>query len=276
MSLTRIQPLLTWRSALCDSDLEPTTRHVALTLSLYMGERGDSAHPGAARIAHDSGLSERSVRTHLGILVDRGWLRVVTRGGLKGAKKVANAYEATIPVPPAPMAVPVPPIPLSPTDAAGASVTREPDAPIDRPPLQLTTRTPEPVADHLSRNSPEPPLPPTASDDRPVDEMGVWGDVLAAMTDRELAQHKGVIRNVTRWRTKVRARLADEHVDQATVLFKRYPTITAAQMADVLLGAPVPRHLERVPCDRGCDRGMISGPDGYRQCECIKPTAVSA
>lgn len=94
---TRILPLLTWRSALCDSDLEPTTRHVALTLSLYMNERGGSAFPGASRMARDTGLAVSTVRTHLAALVESSWLVLVEKGGVKGERKTANHYQATIP-----------------------------------------------------------------------------------------------------------------------------------------------------------------------------------
>jgi hypothetical protein len=95
----KLSPLFTWRSAVCESGLPPTTRHVALTLSLYMNERGGSAFPGASRLSHDTGLHEDSVRKHLLSLVHAGWLRQTHRGGLKGAKRTANTYVATVPPP---------------------------------------------------------------------------------------------------------------------------------------------------------------------------------
>lgn len=87
---------ITWRSAVCDSDLPSVTRHVALTLSVYMSERGDSAFPGAARLARDTGLSERCVRQHLGVLTAAGWLELTKRGG---GRKCANVYRAAVPKP---------------------------------------------------------------------------------------------------------------------------------------------------------------------------------
>src|SRR4051812_29224564 len=89
-----IKALFTWRSAICESDLPATTRHVALALSLYMSERGDSAHPGATRLARDTGLSERCVRSQLAKLAETGWLILRERGGEKGDKRRANVYEA--------------------------------------------------------------------------------------------------------------------------------------------------------------------------------------
>jgi hypothetical protein len=92
--MNRLLPLFSWRSAICQSDLASTTRHVALTLSLYMSERGDSAYPGAERLASDTGLTVRCVRQHLKTLEERGWLVCRVRGG--GAGK-ATEYAATIP-----------------------------------------------------------------------------------------------------------------------------------------------------------------------------------
>lgn len=96
--MTRIAPLLTWRGSVCESDLQPTTRHVALTLSLHMSERGDSAFPGPTLLSHETGLSLRCVKEHLGILVEKGWLVVVERGGIKGDTRRANKYRAAIPM----------------------------------------------------------------------------------------------------------------------------------------------------------------------------------
>lgn len=99
MTEHKVKPLYSWRAAICDSDLRPAVRHVALAMSLYMSERGDSAFPGAKRLAHDTGLTERAVRTLLGDLAAAGWLELVARGGLKGGKRMANLYRATIPNP---------------------------------------------------------------------------------------------------------------------------------------------------------------------------------
>jgi hypothetical protein len=97
--MTLRNTVYTWRAALTDSDLSAITRHVALTLSIYMSEKGDSAFPGARRLAHDTGLSERAVRKQLTALVDAGWLVIVERGGLRGESRRANAYRAAIPNP---------------------------------------------------------------------------------------------------------------------------------------------------------------------------------
>lgn len=97
--MTLRNTVYTWRAALTDSDLPAMTRHVAMTLSIYMSEKGDSAFPGARRLAHDTGLSERAVRRQLGLLVEAGWLEVVQRGGIRGETRRANAYRALVPDP---------------------------------------------------------------------------------------------------------------------------------------------------------------------------------
>lgn len=93
-----IAPLFTWRSAIAESDLAPTTRHVLLTLSTYMNERGGSAYPGAARLAKDSGLHIDTVKDHLRKADVAGWLKVVMPGGsIAGGKRLATEYVASVP-----------------------------------------------------------------------------------------------------------------------------------------------------------------------------------
>jgi DNA-binding transcriptional ArsR family regulator len=79
-----------------DSNLEPPSRHVALALSLYMSERGDSAWPSVARLAADTGLSLRTVQTHLGKLTEAGWLTSTPRHKADGSR-TSNLYTATVP-----------------------------------------------------------------------------------------------------------------------------------------------------------------------------------
>lgn len=69
-----LSPLFTWRSAICQSELPATTRHVALTLSLHMSELGDSCYPSQSRLAEETGLARRTVNRHLSKLDGDGWL----------------------------------------------------------------------------------------------------------------------------------------------------------------------------------------------------------
>ncbi len=94
-----LAPLFTWRSAIAESDLPSTTRHVALALSIYMNERGGSAHPGPTRLASDTGLHVSTVKEKLAELETKGWLKCISRGGIRGERKQANVYVASQPDP---------------------------------------------------------------------------------------------------------------------------------------------------------------------------------
>lgn len=98
MTRTYLNPLFSWRGSVVASDLKANTKHVALTLSLYMNERGGSAFPGVKLLESDTSLSESTVRRELHKLVDTGWLTLVEQGGIKGESRRANQYQATTPV----------------------------------------------------------------------------------------------------------------------------------------------------------------------------------
>ena len=143
-----LHPVLTWRSALCDSGLPATARHVALTISIYMNERGGSAYPGGTRLAEDTGLSLRTVRTALATLEQTGWLTVVTRGGAKkGEKRTATIYQAAIP-----------------TSEAVAPVQEIHRCNSRQRPVQLTTPTGAAVAPQVSMKLEENLIAPTGVD----------------------------------------------------------------------------------------------------------------
>lgn len=94
--MPHLRPLFTWRSAIVESDLPPVTRHVALTLSLHMNERGGSCFPSHPTLAAETGYHIDTVRTHLAKLAADGWLvRVVNRRGSGRGTRVE--YEASVP-----------------------------------------------------------------------------------------------------------------------------------------------------------------------------------
>ena len=89
-----LSPLFTWRSAVAskESKLTATQRHVALTLSLHMSERGDSCFPSMPTLADETGLGLSTVRKATGHMHEAGWLvRKVRRG------RQSNLYTAVIP-----------------------------------------------------------------------------------------------------------------------------------------------------------------------------------
>jgi hypothetical protein len=94
----RLAPLFDWRSAVCDSSLSSTQRHVLLTLSLYMNTRGGSAHPGSARLAHDTALHVDTVKRALRSATDAGWLIIREKGSaLPGKPRRATEYVCNVP-----------------------------------------------------------------------------------------------------------------------------------------------------------------------------------
>lgn len=87
-----------WRHAIAKSDLPPTTRHVLLTVSLFMNDVGGGCYPTQAQLAQATGLSERSVREHLEIAEARGWLKR-TEHGFRGQRWRNHEYQAMWPDP---------------------------------------------------------------------------------------------------------------------------------------------------------------------------------
>lgn len=69
-------PAWTWRHAIQESDLEPTTRFVLLNLSISMNEKGEGCWPSIDTQAKETGLSRKTVIVHLKKAEAAGWLRV--------------------------------------------------------------------------------------------------------------------------------------------------------------------------------------------------------
>jgi hypothetical protein len=86
----------TWRHAVCASDLAPTTRHVLLTLSMFMNELGESCHPSTADICRYSGLDKKTVLKHVAAAREAGWIDV-SQHGYRGQKWKRHEYAARWP-----------------------------------------------------------------------------------------------------------------------------------------------------------------------------------
>jgi hypothetical protein len=89
--------LFTWRELVASDrgPASPTRRHVLITLSLNMNQGGGSCYPSTARLAEMTGLSERSVCSHLEAAEAEGWIRRGRHGSGRGWK--LTAYQAAIP-----------------------------------------------------------------------------------------------------------------------------------------------------------------------------------
>lgn len=97
--MSRISPLFTWRSAIAEADLQPRAKLVALTLSLYMSELGDSCYPSLATLKRNSGLSKSTVALAIQDLIDAGYLSKNPGGKGQGGRGKSTRYFALIPPP---------------------------------------------------------------------------------------------------------------------------------------------------------------------------------
>ena len=85
------QTAWSWRHAILKSSLPSTTRHVLLTLSCHMNDVGEGCFPSTKTLAMETGLSERSVCTHLELAETRGWI-TREQHGFRGSKWKRNEY----------------------------------------------------------------------------------------------------------------------------------------------------------------------------------------
>ena len=91
------KPKWSWQQAILESALPPTTRHVLLTLATYMNSHGDNCFPSHQTIAKNTGLTVRSVITHIQVAVDAGFL-VKEKRNLPGRVWDANEYYPSFPI----------------------------------------------------------------------------------------------------------------------------------------------------------------------------------
>lgn len=90
--------LFAWRGSVASElgPTSPTTRHVLLTLSIYMNRNTLSCFPSIETISKATGLSKRSVCTHLTIAEDQGWINKIRLGKVGRGWKL-NSYKALFP-----------------------------------------------------------------------------------------------------------------------------------------------------------------------------------
>jgi len=95
--VSRVSNKFSWERAVVQSDLDATSRHVALTVGLHFSKAGDSCWPSLETLAVESGLHLSTVKRHITILREAGWLLVKSGGSPKGGTRTSNNYEAAIP-----------------------------------------------------------------------------------------------------------------------------------------------------------------------------------
>ena len=90
------KPFLSWREALLESRVGPTTKHILLTLACHMNEFGTGCLPSTRTLSRQTGLSERSVCTHLRAAMKAGWITAQKRG-LSGQAWKRHEYQISWP-----------------------------------------------------------------------------------------------------------------------------------------------------------------------------------
>lgn len=98
--MTQNITIFSWRQAITQSRLPATTRHVLLTLSLHMNDVGESCFPSIKTICDETGLTNRSVISHIAAAEAAGWLNVGVHGfagqGWKRHEYIANVPENVV------------------------------------------------------------------------------------------------------------------------------------------------------------------------------------
>jgi len=86
--MTSQAKLFQWRKMIAsESGPQPTTRHILLTLSIHMNEAGGSCYPSIRTLAGETGLSTRTICTHLEAAERGGWIsRRMRQPGNEGGR----------------------------------------------------------------------------------------------------------------------------------------------------------------------------------------------
>ncbi len=86
-----------WRNMIFrHSELESNAKLVGAYLSTWMDEHGNNCYPSVKRIAHETGLSEKTVCKYIAVLRDTGWL-AAEKHGYDGQAWARNHYYPLIP-----------------------------------------------------------------------------------------------------------------------------------------------------------------------------------
>lgn len=86
-----------WERIVRRYPLPPVPKLVAFVLATYADQDGSRIYPGVARLAAVTGLSQRSVKSALGVLRGVGLINRIVSGGHRGARAFADEYALTIP-----------------------------------------------------------------------------------------------------------------------------------------------------------------------------------
>lgn len=80
-------PVWTWRQAIRTSKAPPATKLLCYTIALYVNDLGEGAWPSVKTLMADTGMSNKSVTTHLQHAVEAGLLFITREVGKDGRLK---------------------------------------------------------------------------------------------------------------------------------------------------------------------------------------------
>lgn len=86
-----------WERKVADCRLGAATKSVAMWLSHHANHTGTNSHPGIQRLAHETELSERTVRRCLEQLRDIGLIVRTMKGSTAAKRNFADSYDLVIP-----------------------------------------------------------------------------------------------------------------------------------------------------------------------------------
>ncbi len=86
-----------WERLILLVDIPPMTKLIGLALAVYARRDGGNIHPGQARLAKETGLTDRSVRSHLERLRELGLIERTERGVGNAHMRRADVFRTTIP-----------------------------------------------------------------------------------------------------------------------------------------------------------------------------------
>lgn len=241
-------------------DVTGTRLLVLLALGTWMNADGSNGRPGHARLAGETGLSERTVRHHLAAAVESGWLVQVQRGHRVGERAVASCYEATTPTG-GPVPVDLPSTgdasPVDPVDEQTSTGGHPPvvvdNAPDHRHPAATGTcgQPAPPAAPRASTGTQPPPTRPRPPREHPPadstrgdhpagkgKDQSKVDEVLAAWIEGQVAAIDATagVQNPDGLRAHLADRALEEHLEVARRLVDRYPGESPGRLAAVLAG----------------------------------------
>lgn len=101
--------------AVMDRELTPTQLRVLCAIGIHTNKLGGGVWTSVRTLASEAGVSERTVQTACGVLVERGYLTVVARPGR------SNLYEVRLDAPPQQLLHPTPAIAAAPKRPKGTT-----------------------------------------------------------------------------------------------------------------------------------------------------------